>query len=378
MSENYYELLGVPANARPEAIKAAYYRLCKELHPDNLPTDASPSLRQLAEERIKLVTVAYSILKDPDLRRNYDLGIGQPVTPEPSPEPEAQPPEKLTLDDLFADHVLLEGFERLCEEEQQLYDRAVEAVLETRSGFLGYLPPMEKNFVNFYPDSVSNRINRALRIFYSFIPGSLISFGLFVGFIWFCLWVIEFGLGLLLGSAPIAWALFISDHFWTITIILVALFAACVLLPDVSSEDIRTKREKISSYYLFSGCLRGYYNRFLDLGAQVRFANFRQPLYLSSYVKSVRAIAKDFEAQFQKLHSERQQKIDRYKQLNRLKLTMDFVAKLSLSERFLLYLALDEKAKAEQSAKARNDALKVAGAVGLVALFIASGGGIGP
>ncbi|WP_338442556.1 J domain-containing protein [Synechococcus elongatus IITB4] len=378
MAENYYELLGVPANASFEVIKAAYYRICKDLHPDNLPVDAGPRLRQLAEEQLKLITVAYSTLKDPELRRNYDRGFDQTVMPDPSPEPEPQPPAKLRLEDLLADHVLLEGFEQLCAEEQELYDRAVEAILQTRSGFLGYLPPAEASFVNFYPDSVSNRIHRVLRIFYSFIPGTLIGFGLFVGFIWFCLLVIEFGLGLLLGSAPIAWAMFISNSFWAITIILMLLFSALVLLPDVSTDDTRTKREKISSYYLFSGCLRGYYQRFLDLGSQVRVANFRQPLYPSAYVKSIRAIAKDFEANFQKLHRDRQQKIDRYQQLNRLKLTIDFVAQLSLPDRFLLYFALDEKAKAEKSEKARQDALKVAGAVGLVALFIASGGGIGP
>lgn len=378
MAENYYKLLGVPANASFEVIKAAYYQLCKDLHPDSLPANASPSLRQLAEEQLKLITVAYSVLKDPEQRRSYDLGLDQPEVSEPSPPTEAQPPAKRSLEDLLADPVLMEGFEQLCAEEQELYDRAVEAVLQTRSGFLGCLPPTAANFVNFYPDSVSHRINRVLRIFYAFIPGTLLSIGFLIGFVWFCLFVIEFGLGLLLGRAPIAWATFMSDHFWAIAITLTLLFSALVLLPDVSSDDSRTKREKISSYYLFSGCLRGYYQRCLDLGSQVRFANFRQPLYPSAYVRQVRAIAKDFESQFQKLHSQRQQKIDRFKQLNQLKLTTDFVAQLSLPDRFLLYFALDEKAKAEKSEKARKDALKVAGAVGLVALFIASGGGIGP
>jgi hypothetical protein len=48
---------------------------------------------------------------------------------------------------------------------------------------------------------------------------------------------------------------------------------------------------------------------------------------------------------------------------------------LSLSERFLFVKVLKEKAKEEKGEEVMKNALKVAGAVGLVALWIGTGGG---
>jgi len=63
---DYYNILGVSANAEDIDIKRAYRTLAKELHPDLNPNNPE------AEQRFKEVSVAYKILDDPVLRGEYD------------------------------------------------------------------------------------------------------------------------------------------------------------------------------------------------------------------------------------------------------------------------------------------------------------------
>jgi molecular chaperone DnaJ len=64
--EDFYKILGVKRDAKPEEIKKAYRRLARKHHPDVNPGDKS------AEDRFKLITEAHDVLSDPKKRQVYD------------------------------------------------------------------------------------------------------------------------------------------------------------------------------------------------------------------------------------------------------------------------------------------------------------------
>ena len=64
--QDYYEILGIKRDAKPEEIKKAYRRLARKYHPDVNPGDKA------AEERFKLMSEAHDVLSDPKKRSVYD------------------------------------------------------------------------------------------------------------------------------------------------------------------------------------------------------------------------------------------------------------------------------------------------------------------
>ncbi len=69
---NPYTVLGVKPDADAAAIKAAYRRLAKALHPDAQTGDATSKKAKEAQTRFQEVTAAYNLLKDKDARQRFD------------------------------------------------------------------------------------------------------------------------------------------------------------------------------------------------------------------------------------------------------------------------------------------------------------------
>jgi len=110
MAEDPYKTLGVPRDASPDAIKAAYRKLARKHHPDLNP--GKPE----AEARFKAVSAANDLLSDPEKRARFDRGEidaeGQEQRPaggyrqyaeQPQGNKYGARPEAEVFDDLFAD-----------------------------------------------------------------------------------------------------------------------------------------------------------------------------------------------------------------------------------------------------------------------------------
>jgi curved DNA-binding protein len=64
--KDYYKVLGVEKNATQQQIKEAYRKLAFRYHPDRNKND------RLATEKMKQINEAYSVLSDPQKRKQYD------------------------------------------------------------------------------------------------------------------------------------------------------------------------------------------------------------------------------------------------------------------------------------------------------------------
>jgi len=69
--KDYYKILGVDRDAKPEEISKAFKKLARKYHPDLNPNNPE------AESKFKEANEAYEVLKDPEKRKMYDqLGPG--------------------------------------------------------------------------------------------------------------------------------------------------------------------------------------------------------------------------------------------------------------------------------------------------------------
>lgn len=124
MPKNYYLILGVPADASFDEIKAAFRRRAMELHPDRSGLEGGP---------FQEVQEAYGVLGDPERRRRYDQRarphLSQRSWSEPPPEPlvperpRGEPLRRGTAARGFRDVSLAESFEVYRPSFDELFER---------------------------------------------------------------------------------------------------------------------------------------------------------------------------------------------------------------------------------------------------------------
>jgi DnaJ-class molecular chaperone len=66
-NKDYYQVLGVARNATEEQVKKAYRKLAMQYHPDR-----NPGKEKWANEKFKEINEAFSVLGDPEKRKQYD------------------------------------------------------------------------------------------------------------------------------------------------------------------------------------------------------------------------------------------------------------------------------------------------------------------
>ncbi len=73
---NYYEVLDVSRTATQKDIRRAYLELAQIYHPDRLRS-MRPNVRKRAEDKMKVINKAYTVLRNPVERASYDSKLDQ-------------------------------------------------------------------------------------------------------------------------------------------------------------------------------------------------------------------------------------------------------------------------------------------------------------
>lgn len=88
--KNYYLILDVEPTATIEQIKSQHRLLLHAWHPDKFPSSA---LKSKAEEKVKDINEAYSVLSDPIKRERYNQGLRSDSSPSSPPHANAKQPD---------------------------------------------------------------------------------------------------------------------------------------------------------------------------------------------------------------------------------------------------------------------------------------------
>lgn len=73
----YYDLLGLPVGTDPATVRAAFYRMAAELHPDRYHTLADRVLKERLEAIYARVCEGYRVLTMPQKRAAYERALTQ-------------------------------------------------------------------------------------------------------------------------------------------------------------------------------------------------------------------------------------------------------------------------------------------------------------
>jgi len=75
--ENHFQVLGLPDTADASTVKAAYFKLAKQFHPDTVPPEAPPELGKAKAEIFAAVGEANRILSDDASRARYKEALAE-------------------------------------------------------------------------------------------------------------------------------------------------------------------------------------------------------------------------------------------------------------------------------------------------------------
>ena len=72
MKKDLYEILGINKNASDDEIKKAFRKLSLKYHPDRQGGKTEKEKKE-AEEKMKEISAAWTVLSDPEKKRQYDM-----------------------------------------------------------------------------------------------------------------------------------------------------------------------------------------------------------------------------------------------------------------------------------------------------------------
>ncbi len=359
IQENYYQVLGLRRNATQEEIRQAYLSLYKSLNSDKLLHNSSENLKRLAEKRMEIVNVAYSTLSDENLRRQYDLKITKELGYNQS---NGKSFKKIICEELISEAILEQGLNDLFLEEEKLYDSFLNEIKSIQDNYKNYLSSISNSDMNdFYPDNLISRINKYLKIFYFYIPWSIIVSSLLSRGVLLVAEIFNTCYMILFRKSSEIITIITPDNLFLLAFIS---FVLIIKLFLSNKDEYTNSQDKISSnYYIFSGKLKSFYIKFMMFGWDIEFSNFYKPLYKNSYTNAMRKSIDKFKKQLKILNSSRNHLVNKFKKSNsKILKNPSYIEKLAYSERFLLIKALEEK-----QVQSKNNTLEIIVGITLIA-----------